>query len=162
MKEETRKAVFLGLAIAVVLVITVVATRVLVTKKGTGTMDAEVSFVVTHATSGETIGDAIIKLREKDGEDTPASAEELVLTTDEGGVARQVIQECQIYFARGLLENETVVALPRWDCEVRADGYSEVFGNVYQLKRRPVAECEGELAKVTVPIRMVRKHEEVK
>jgi len=55
MKEETRKAVFLGLAIAVFLAVTVVATGVLVTKKGTGTMDVEVSFVVTDATSGDPI-----------------------------------------------------------------------------------------------------------
>lgn len=162
MKEETQKAVFLGLAIAVLLAITALATGVPVTKKGTGTMDVEVSFVVTDATSGDPIGNAIIKLREGDSEDDAASAEQIVLSTDRSGIARQVIRKCRVYGSSGVLENETVVALPRWDCEVRADGYSEVSGNVYQLKRRPVAECEGELAKVSVPIRMVREHEEVR
>lgn len=162
MKEETRKAVFLGLAIAVLLAITVVATGVLVTKKGTGTMDVEVSFVVTDATSGDPIGNAIIKLREGDRLDNATPAEEIVLRTDRSGIARQVIRECRIYFSRGAFENETVVALPRWDCQIRADGYSGVSRNVYQLQRRPVAECEGELAMVSIPIRLMRELEEVR
>jgi hypothetical protein len=162
MKEETRKAVFLGLVIAVFLSITVVATGVLVTKKGTGTMDVEVAYVVTDVPSGDPIGDAIIMLREGNGEDNAASAEQIVLRTDRSGIASQVIRKCRVYGSSGVLENETVIKLPSWALEARADGYPVVAGNLDELEPRRLTEREGKLAMVLIPIRLMREHEEVK
>ena len=113
------------------------------TSKWVGHTDLEVRFVVTDATTGKPIPNAIIHIHTEPGgfcNDPPQP--EFTITTDEIGHAKQLATNCMCFGSKGRFEDTFASRLPMWSYHATATHYSTTnaayldrIENAKQVKR---------------------------
>ena len=125
-------------------------------QKWVGTTDLEVSFIVTDATTGQPIPNAIVQIRsEAGGFSDDRESRDFMIAADSRGYAKRVCTNCMSFGSRSFFEDTFGVHLPWWWVSAKAIGYSDSEPEYIDVRENQKEVQRGKsFATIAIPLRL--------